>query len=128
MTISANNSTWTGTQLIVYGTLKISAHGNVTINANIRVKSGGKLQIDSKLHMGASGSGCNYNLVVESGGVADVGGTSDRLNICGNEISRGAAVVVTQITPTATPPTVRLPADSPAPQALTKAATMERCL
>lgn len=91
MTISANNSTWTGTQLIVYGTLKISAPGNVTINANIRVKSGGKLQIDSKLHMGASGSGCNYNLVVESGGVADVGGTSDRLNICGNEISRGGS-------------------------------------
>ncbi len=85
----SNADTWTGVRIEVNGTLRINAPGNVTINASIVVKNGGLLAIDSKLNLGTAG-GCNYTLAIESGGTADiVGGSSDRLNICGTEIVRG---------------------------------------
>ncbi|MCK6616153.1 MAG: T9SS type A sorting domain-containing protein [Cyclobacteriaceae bacterium] len=84
-----NSDTWTGTRIEVFGTLSISAPGQVFINSNVVVKNGGLLQISSKLNLGST-SGCGYTLIVETGGTVDiVGGTPDRLNICGVEIARG---------------------------------------
>lgn len=89
LNFDSNPDTWTGTRIEVFGTLRISAPGQVTINSNVVVKNGGLLRIDSKLNLG-SASGCGYTLIVESGGTVDItGGTSDRLNICGVEIARG---------------------------------------
>jgi hypothetical protein len=84
-----NGDTWTGTMIEIYGTLSITAPGQVTINSSITVKSGGTLSIGSKLNIGSS-SGCGYSLSAESGAVIDIAGsTPDRLNICGKEIARG---------------------------------------
>lgn len=84
-----NGDTWTGTRIEVYGTLSITAPGQVTINSSIVVKNGGTLAINSKLNLGSS-TGCGYTLIVETGGTVDiVGSTPDRLNICGVEIARG---------------------------------------
>ncbi len=84
-----NADTWTGTRIDVYGVLNISAPGQVTINSNIFIMSGGLLSIGSKLNIGTS-SGCGYTLNVEDGGVVDLqGSTPDRLSICGKEIARG---------------------------------------
>lgn len=89
LNFDSNPDTWTGTRIEVFGTLRISAPGQVTINSNVVVKNGGLLRIDSKLNLGST-SGCGYTLIVESGGTVDItGGTSDRLNICGVEIARG---------------------------------------
>lgn len=86
-----NSDTWAGTRIEVNGTLTISAPGQVTINASVVVKNGGVLGISSKLNLGTT-DGCGYTLIVESGGVVDIqGSTPDRLNICGNEIARGGS-------------------------------------
>jgi hypothetical protein len=86
-----NGDTWTGSTIEVFGTLTISAPGQVTINSNITVKSGGLLAIGSKLNLGSS-SGCDYTIIIESGGTVDIaGGTPDRLNICGVEVARGGS-------------------------------------
>ncbi len=84
-----NGDTWTGTRIDIFGTLLISAPGQVTINSSMLVKSGGILKIDSKINIGSSG-GCGYTLTINSGGTVDIlGSTPDRLSICGVEIARG---------------------------------------
>lgn len=89
LNFDSNPDTWTGTRIEVYGTLSITAPGQVTINSNVVVKNGGLLAISSKLNLGSS-AGCGYTLIVETGGTVDiVGSTPDRLNICGVEIARG---------------------------------------
>lgn len=91
VSFDGNSDTWTGTRIEVYGTMSISAPGQVTINASVVVKNGGVLGISSKLNLGTT-DGCGYTLIVESGGVVDIqGSTPDRLNICGNEIARGGS-------------------------------------
>jgi len=86
-----NGDTWTGTNIEIFGVLKISAPGQVTINSSITIKSGGTLSNQSKINLG-SASGCGYTLSIESGGTFDiVGSTPDRLNICGIEIARGGS-------------------------------------
>jgi hypothetical protein len=89
LTFNSNGDTWSGVRIDVYGTLRVSAAGQITINANVEVKNGGILKIDSKLNIGTS-DGCGYNLILNNGATADLaGGTSERLNICGHEIARG---------------------------------------
>jgi hypothetical protein len=86
---NGNTDTWTGTRIEIYGTLQITAPGQVTINSNLVVKSGGLLDVGSKLNLGTS-TGCGYTLAIESGGSVNiVGSTPDRLNVCGVEIARG---------------------------------------
>lgn len=82
------DDTWTGTQMEVYGTVNIVA--GVTINANVVVMNGGRINISAKLTLGTGDPGCNYTLAVRTGGLVDVGDTgSDRLSICGEEIMKG---------------------------------------
>jgi hypothetical protein len=89
LNFDSNPDTWTGTRIEVFGTLRISAPGQVTINSNVVVKNGGILQITSKLNLGST-AGCGYTLIIETGGTVDItGGTPDRLLICGTEIARG---------------------------------------
>jgi hypothetical protein len=89
LNFDTNADTWTGSNIEVYGELRINASGQITINSLVTVKSGGLLTIVSKLNLGSSG-GCGYTIIVESGGLLDIsGGAADRLNICGQEIARG---------------------------------------
>jgi hypothetical protein len=84
-----NGDTWSGVRIEVFGTMNITAAGQITINSSIVVKSGGLLAIGSKLNLGAA-AGCGYTLAVESGGTVDItSSTADRLSICGEEIARG---------------------------------------
>ena len=85
-----NADTWAGVRIEVYGALRINAPGQVTINASIVIKSGGRLDIDTKLNIGAT-PGCGYTLILETGAIANIAaGSSNRLNICGKEIARGS--------------------------------------
>ena len=87
-----NGDTWTGTLIEVYGELLISASGQVTINSDLLIKSGGVLRVDTKLNLGTS-LGCGYTLAVETGGLFDMndGAASERLDICGVKIAIGTA-------------------------------------
>jgi hypothetical protein len=83
--------TWTGTRIEVNGTLRITA--DVTINASLEIKSGGLVELDKKLDLGTSPTnptGCNYTVVIRSGGTLDVGPTgTDRLSVCGTLLMKG---------------------------------------
>lgn len=104
LNFDSNADTWTGVRIEVFGTLRISAAGQVTINSSIVVKSGGTLRIDSKLNIGSS-DGCGYSLAIENGGTADItGGTPDRLSICGTEIARGGTAGCNNDYPNGSPP------------------------
>lgn len=86
-----NSDTWTGSNIEVFGILRITAQ--VVINSNITIKSGGLVDVSSagsRLQMGTAG-GCNFSLAIESGGILDVGNASTRLFICGEEIVRGGS-------------------------------------
>lgn len=83
-----NTDTWTGTTIEVLGTLRITA--NPVLYANVRVKSGGILDLVGKLSLGDSNPSCSYNLIVDTGGTVTVGATAaDRLDICGETIMKG---------------------------------------
>jgi hypothetical protein len=92
-TINFDNvaDTWTGSTIIVKGTLTISA--DVTINASLQVESTGTANLSKKLSLGSSPSspsGCNYGVAIMSGGKVDVGSTgTDRLSICGTLLMQG---------------------------------------
>jgi hypothetical protein len=84
-----NADTWAGVRIEVYGALRINAPGQITIDASIVVKNGGRLDVDTKLNIGST-AGCGHTLILESGGTLNIaGGTPERLNICGVEIARG---------------------------------------
>jgi hypothetical protein len=80
---------WTGTTIIVEGTLLITGNGS-QINANILVKSGGLLTVTGKLRIGPNTAGCGYTLQVELGGIVNVtdggSGADDRLYICNKTV------------------------------------------
>jgi hypothetical protein len=91
-----DGDTWTGSRIEVYGILNIDeggANGTVTINSDILVKPAGETRINSKLLLGTNQSAtpCPYELVLEdvSSKLNIVGGASDRLRICGNDIAWG---------------------------------------
>jgi len=87
-----NSDTWTGTLIEVSGELVITAPGQVTINSDLLIKSGGVLTVDTKLNLGTS-LGCGLTLAVEAGGLFDMndGAASERLDICGEKIAIGTA-------------------------------------
>jgi hypothetical protein len=87
-----NGDTWSGTMIEVLGELLITASGQVTINSDVIIKSGGLLTVDTKLNLGSS-LGCGFTLEVESGGLFDMfdGAASERLDICGVRIATGSA-------------------------------------
>jgi hypothetical protein len=88
VTFDNNGDTWTGANIHVYGTLTISF--NATINSSIKVYNGGRVNLGAKLDLGSSGGGCDYTMVIYTGGTVDVGITgSDRLSICGVDIMKG---------------------------------------
>lgn len=87
VTFNDNGDSWTGTKLIVEGTLIISK--SVTIYASIVVNGGGRVSIPGKLALGTS-PGCGYTVIVRPGGAVDTSNSaSDRLMICGQEIIKG---------------------------------------
>jgi hypothetical protein len=89
LSFDTNGDTWTGTRIDVYGTLLITPSGQTFINSSIAVYDGGFMQIDTKLNIGST-TGCGYTLILEEGATVNIqGGSPDRLNICGTEISRG---------------------------------------
>lgn len=84
-----NNDTWTGTTLVVNGTLNINGPGNVVINSSIEIKDGGYVYIPAKLNLGIEAD-CGYTLIVRAGGELRTStSASDQLNICGSQIIKG---------------------------------------
>lgn len=87
------SDTWTGTVIEVYGELLIDK-ADVVIYANLRVRNGGLITINKKLSLGNSPTdptACNFNVIIDGGGKIDVTTTgTDRLNICGSPIMKGA--------------------------------------
>lgn len=83
--------TWSGTNIVLKGTLTITA--DVTINSSISVEGTGTLNLSKKLSLGTSStvpSGCNYNVTIKTNGRVDVGSTgTDRLSICGTLLMQG---------------------------------------
>lgn len=92
VTVSFNNAvdTWTGTRIHVFGILKFSATGAVSINSSVTVKSGGIFRVDTDGSLGTA-PGCGYNLIIDSGGKVDLTG-GKTLSICGNPILRGGGI------------------------------------
>jgi hypothetical protein len=88
-----NGDTWTGTLIEVYGTLLIN-QADIVLYTSLRVRSGGLITIGKKLSLGTSPTnptGCNFTVIVDSGGTIDVTETgTDRLSICGSPIMKGA--------------------------------------
>ena len=89
----SNNDTWSGTTIILYGTINILFNGSILINSTIHVQSTGRLYIGSKLYLGEN-PGCGYRLIVETGGRMNLpeGGADDRLYICGNKIAQSGGL------------------------------------
>ena len=86
-----NTDTWSGTTIEVSGTLRVTA--NPVLYTNIRVKSGGLLDLVGKLSLGNTDPACNYSLIVDAGGTVAVGATAaDRLDICGKTIMKGGGI------------------------------------
>lgn len=87
-----SGDTWSGTRIVLGngGTLTISFSGQITLNTDVFVESGGFLNIETKLNLGSAG-GCGYDVILESATAnLNVGdGASDRLNICGVLIATG---------------------------------------
>lgn len=90
VTVTSNNNNQvlhTG-NVVVFGTLNIN-HNNVSLNGNLIVENGGRVNLTGNLSLGTTG-GCGYTVVIKTGGLIDVGTTgSDRLIICGEVITRG---------------------------------------
>lgn len=89
LTVSFNNNglAWTGTTLVVDG--RINIVGNVILNSNIEIRSGGYMHISGKLDLGTT-AGCGYNLIIRAGGAAATSqSASDQLNICNQKIIKG---------------------------------------
>lgn len=90
MTVNFNSTgdTWAGTRMEVSGTLNVTAA--VTINSDLIVKNGGLVKVNATLSLGTA-TGCGYYVALANGGIVDVGDAgSDRLNICGVSIMKGA--------------------------------------
>lgn len=84
-----NNDTWTGTTLVVNGTLNINGPGSVVINSSIEVNNGGYVYVPAKLNLGTDAD-CGYTLIIRTGGELKTSASaSDQLNICGQPIIKG---------------------------------------
>jgi hypothetical protein len=104
-----SQDTWTGVEIIVHGTLLQSFNGGNRIDANLVVKSGGVVDIQNQLSLGANTAGCNYTVKVEAGGnitvPGDGPGADDKLWICGKQIIRSGTQSCNVYVPDANPPT-----------------------
>jgi hypothetical protein len=73
--------------IVVQNGGRVNVNSNFDLFGSVTINSGGIIEINDQLNLVASGT-CNRNFTIQPGGqlIMNSGGSSDRLNICGNRI------------------------------------------